>query len=120
MASDLTLPGQLVPLPRGPIPQLGSGIYSRDGQARASLVGVPRYEGSVGLHSSCLIGDALNDIRAFAPIMAFALYVDFDNFSRTTSSTIAQLSGPWISDTTLAIASNVVNICCRWHTTAGR
>lgn len=52
MASDFLLPGQPVPLPRGPIPQLGNGIYSRDGQVRASLVGVPHYEGSVGLHSS--------------------------------------------------------------------
>lgn len=52
MASDITLPGQPISLPRGPIPQLGSGIYSRDGQVRASLVGVPCYEGSVGLQSS--------------------------------------------------------------------
>jgi len=48
MASDLILPGQPIPLPRGPVPQLGSGVYMRDGQPRASLVGVPRYEGPVG------------------------------------------------------------------------
>ncbi|KIM85350.1 hypothetical protein PILCRDRAFT_817353 [Piloderma croceum F 1598] len=47
MVSDFLLPGQPVPLPRGPIPQLGNGIYSRDGQVRASLVGVPHYEGSI-------------------------------------------------------------------------
>ncbi|CCL98977.1 uncharacterized protein FIBRA_00985 [Fibroporia radiculosa] len=46
MSSDLVLPGQPVPLPRGPIPQLGGGLYSRDNAPRASLVGVPRYEGS--------------------------------------------------------------------------
>lgn len=63
MASDLTLPGQPIPLPRGPVPQLGSGIYSRDGQVRASLVGVPRYEGSVGLQSSMRYCHALNDMR---------------------------------------------------------
>jgi exosome complex component CSL4 len=48
MDSGLMLPGQPVPLPRGPAPQLGDGVYMRDGQLRASLVGVPRYEGSVG------------------------------------------------------------------------
>jgi exosome complex component CSL4 len=48
MASDLVLPGQPILLPRGPIPQMGSGVYVRDGQTRASLVGTPRYEGSVG------------------------------------------------------------------------
>jgi hypothetical protein len=48
MASDLCLPGQPIPIPRGPAPAIGSGIYSRDGQVRASVVGVPRYEGSVG------------------------------------------------------------------------
>ncbi|OSX67403.1 hypothetical protein POSPLADRAFT_1176209 [Postia placenta MAD-698-R-SB12] len=46
MSSDLVLPGQPIPLPRGPVPQLAGGIYSRDGHVRASLVGVPRYEGS--------------------------------------------------------------------------
>ncbi|KAI0734561.1 hypothetical protein C8Q72DRAFT_873074 [Fomitopsis betulina] len=46
MSSDLVLPGQPIPLPRGPVPQLGNGIYSRDGLVRASLVGVPSYEGS--------------------------------------------------------------------------
>ena len=45
----LTLPGQPIPLPRGPVPKLGNGIYERDGQVRASLVGVPKYQGSVGL-----------------------------------------------------------------------
>lgn len=49
MASELTLPGQPVPLPKGPVPKLGNGIYERDGQIRASLVGVPQYQGSVGL-----------------------------------------------------------------------
>ena len=49
MSSDVVLPGQPIPLPRGPIPQIGSGIYSRDGGVRASLIGVPSYSGSVGL-----------------------------------------------------------------------
>jgi exosome complex component CSL4 len=47
MASDLCLPGQPIPIPRGPTPAIGAGTYARDGQIRASVVGVPRYEGSV-------------------------------------------------------------------------
>lgn len=47
MASDCLLPGQPVPLPKGPAPLLGSGIYSKDGLARASVVGVPHYDASV-------------------------------------------------------------------------
>ncbi|KAJ4486278.1 hypothetical protein J3R30DRAFT_3283674 [Lentinula aciculospora] len=46
MASDLVLPGQPIPLPRGPVPKIGRGIYEKDSQIRASLVGVPRFEGS--------------------------------------------------------------------------
>lgn len=48
MASDIVLPGQPITLPRGPLPLLGSGTYTRDGQVRASLVGVPSITGSVG------------------------------------------------------------------------
>ncbi|PFH54586.1 hypothetical protein AMATHDRAFT_37901 [Amanita thiersii Skay4041] len=47
MADDILLPGQLIPLPRGPAPRLGSGTFSRDAQPRATLVGVPRYDGPV-------------------------------------------------------------------------
>lgn len=46
---DIVLPGQPIPLPRGPIPQCGSGVYTRDAQVRASVVGVPGMYGSVGL-----------------------------------------------------------------------
>ncbi|KAK7694865.1 hypothetical protein QCA50_002053 [Cerrena zonata] len=46
MSTDLVLPGQPVPVPRGPTAQLGAGTYSRDGQVRASLLGTPRYQGS--------------------------------------------------------------------------
>ncbi|TFK89626.1 hypothetical protein K466DRAFT_518620 [Polyporus arcularius HHB13444] len=46
MSSDIVLPGQPIPIPRGPIPQVGSGVYSRDGTVRASLIGVPSYAGS--------------------------------------------------------------------------
>ncbi|KAH9944093.1 uncharacterized protein BXZ73DRAFT_39113 [Epithele typhae] len=46
MSSDIVLPGQPVPVPRGPIPRPGTGIYTRDGVIRASLVGVPQHSGS--------------------------------------------------------------------------
>lgn len=45
---DTVLPGQPIPVQRGPAPQLGTGVYTRDGQLRASIVGVPQYQGSVG------------------------------------------------------------------------
>lgn len=48
MVSETLLPGQPVPLLRGPAPTLGAGLYAKDGQVRASLVGVPQYKGPVG------------------------------------------------------------------------
>lgn len=52
MVSDILLPGQPVSLPRGPAPDLGGGLYLKDGQVRASLVGVAQYDGPVGLFFS--------------------------------------------------------------------
>ncbi len=52
--SDCVLPGQPIPLPKGPVPRLGRGIYTKDGQVRAGLIGSPHYDGSVGLFSRCL------------------------------------------------------------------
>ncbi|KAH9985411.1 hypothetical protein BJV74DRAFT_775690 [Russula compacta] len=46
MPSDSLIPGQPVPLPRGPAPQLGSGIYTKNGETRASLFGTPVHQGS--------------------------------------------------------------------------
>ncbi len=57
MTSDLVIPGQPIPLPRGPVPCLGRGIYTKDDQVRASLVGSPHYDGSV-----CFILTSLFDI----------------------------------------------------------
>jgi exosome complex RNA-binding protein Rrp4 len=48
MESGIVLPGQPIPLPRGPVPQSGLGTYTRDAQLRASVVGIPRMDGSVG------------------------------------------------------------------------
>lgn len=47
--SDIYLPGQPVPLPSGPQPQLGQGLYSKNGEVRASLVGTPQREGAVSI-----------------------------------------------------------------------
>ena len=50
ISDTLLLPGQPIPLPtRGPAPQLGPGIYERNGQLRASLLGIPHFEGSVSV-----------------------------------------------------------------------
>ena len=51
MPSDSLIPGQPIPLPRGPALTLGSGTYTKNGEARASLYGTPLHQGSVG-HSS--------------------------------------------------------------------
>lgn len=48
ISDTLLLPGQPIPLPaRAPAPQLGHGIYERNGQLRASILGIPHFEGSV-------------------------------------------------------------------------
>ena len=52
MDADLKLPGQPIQIPRGPAHQLSNGVYSRDGQARASLIGIPVYQASVRVHQS--------------------------------------------------------------------
>ncbi|EGN98923.1 hypothetical protein SERLA73DRAFT_181651 [Serpula lacrymans var. lacrymans S7.3] len=44
--SQAVLPGQPVAIPLGPTLQIGGGLYSKDGQVRASLIGVPRSKGS--------------------------------------------------------------------------
>lgn len=52
MDADLKLPGQPIQIPRGHAPQLSNGVYSRDGQVRASLVGAPVYQASVRVQSA--------------------------------------------------------------------
>ncbi|KAI0094641.1 hypothetical protein BDY19DRAFT_913839 [Irpex rosettiformis] len=46
MSFSTLLPGQPIPVSRGPAPQLGGGTYQRDGQIRASVVGIPQFQGS--------------------------------------------------------------------------
>jgi len=46
MSTEVPLvPGQPIPLPKGPTLQLGVGTYLRDGKMRASLVGFPQFTG---------------------------------------------------------------------------
>lgn len=48
MVSEIILPGQPIPLPpKAPAPQLGRGTYLRDTQIRASLLGIPCFQGTV-------------------------------------------------------------------------
>ncbi|KIY72848.1 hypothetical protein CYLTODRAFT_417625 [Cylindrobasidium torrendii FP15055 ss-10] len=44
--ADCLLPGQPIVLPTGPAPRLGRGVYEKNGQVRASLVGRPHHDGS--------------------------------------------------------------------------
>ena len=58
ISDKLLLPGQPIPLPaHAPAPQLGPGIYERNGQLRASLLGIPHFEGSVR-SLFCIIGQS--------------------------------------------------------------
>ena len=50
--SDLLLPGQPVALPPGPLPQVGDGLYTREGLVRASVVGTPERDGPVRFAST--------------------------------------------------------------------
>ncbi|KAF7311025.1 hypothetical protein HMN09_00645900 [Mycena chlorophos] len=46
--TSIVLPGQPISLPRAaPIPQLGTGLYLRDSQIRASVVGIPTQDGPI-------------------------------------------------------------------------
>ena len=48
LSSSIVLPGQPIHQPlRAPIPQVGTGVYERDGQIRGAVIGVPRLEGPV-------------------------------------------------------------------------
>ena len=46
MSSVLDLPGQPVPVV-APVPQIGDGLYVRDGLVRAAVIGSPQRDGSV-------------------------------------------------------------------------
>ena len=45
-ANQQLLPGQPLDI-SGPIPKLVEGLYTRDGQVRASVIGYPRSDGTV-------------------------------------------------------------------------
>lgn len=45
---SILLPGQPIALPpKAPAPKLGPGAYSRDNEIKASLLGLPKLDGSV-------------------------------------------------------------------------
>lgn len=44
--SDVFLPGQIVPLLNNGL-KIGSGLYTKDNNVRASIMGTPRFSGSV-------------------------------------------------------------------------
>ena len=102
----LVLPGQPIPLPRGPMPQLGSGVYVRDGHTRASLVGIPRYEGSVG------------DVSLAAGHLHCNIVLDAGHLSRPTSPTVHKLDRHRLGDAALATAGHACDHCRRRRTTA--
>lgn len=56
-SSDTLLPGQPVSLARGPSSLLGGGLYTREGNVRASVVGNPQFRGSVSKFAVVLVYD---------------------------------------------------------------
>jgi hypothetical protein len=103
MAFTSMLPGQPIPLPRGPAPQLGGGIYLLDGQVRPALVGVPSYDGPVGI--------ILRHVDSYSK--AVTSHLDIVNYSCPPSPTSAEFHRPWNRDSFIASASNNFNFCRR-------
>ncbi|KAJ6503413.1 hypothetical protein C8R47DRAFT_1106056 [Mycena vitilis] len=78
VTSSYVLPGQPIPVARGaPVPQLGSGIYVRDSELRASLVGIPQQEGPllsvsrrVRAHPPAINAVVLGSVIRLSPLQA--------------------------------------------------
>ncbi|KAJ7619147.1 hypothetical protein DFH06DRAFT_1235455 [Mycena polygramma] len=78
MTSSYVLPGQPIPVARGaPVPQIGSGIYVRDSELRASLVGIPQQEGPllsvsrrVRAHPPAINAVILGSVIRLSPLQA--------------------------------------------------
>ena len=104
---SLVLPGQPVPLAKGPVPQLGSGIYARDALLRSSLVGTPNYNGPVGGLCSFRYFD-LNSI------------VDTRDNARSASPARVELCCSWDDHAIVPTASDTFNQRRRWHSSASR
>jgi hypothetical protein len=113
MSSDSLLPGQPVPLPHGPKLKLGSGIYTRNGETRASLFGTPLQQGSVGLFSRCF-DSTLNDFSRSSRLP------DLDNTSRKTPSTCTELHCIRFHHPTIPSTSRGLHHRCGRRTTPTR
>jgi exosome complex component CSL4 len=100
MTTNCVLPGQPIPVPpSAPVPQLGGGIYLRDSQLRASLVGVPQQEGAVSQN--------LSRVFAFNNIEKVIIH-----FSCTSPAPCNQLCRAGVGHSTVALASDALDIRC--------
>jgi hypothetical protein len=113
MSSDYLLPGQPVPLPRGPTLELGSGIYTRNGETRASLFGTPLQQGSVGLFSRCFDSTLNNFSRS-------SRLPDLDNTSCKTPSTCTEFHRIRFHHPTIPSTGGGLYHRCGWRTTPTR
>ncbi len=102
---SLVLPGQPVPLAKGPVPQLGSGIYARDALLRSSLVGIPNYNGPVG---------SLSSLRHFN----LNYIVDTRDNARSASPARVKLCCSWDDHAIVTPASHTFNQRRGWHSSA--
>lgn len=96
----LLLPGQPIPLPsRAPVPQIGPGIYQRNGQLRASLLGTPHLQGSVR--------------TLFCIVSQFSLlFVDFDDITNQTLPPFTGVHCYRLRYATLTVTSININYHC--------
>lgn len=104
------LPGQPIPIPRGPALQLGSGTYSRDNEVRSSILGVPQFEGSV-----CIFLSSLCTAQGLYLIeQSMALSTDIVDTLSTASpapSSVSQFRCTRDSHATVATAGNDFDKC---------
>ena len=104
---NLVLPGQPVPLAKGHVPKLGSGIYSRDAILRSSLVGIPRHSGPVS---------SLRSLQQFT----LNSIVDTRDNTRSASPARAELCCSWNDHATVSPASHTFNQRRGWHSSTSR
>src|SRR6266545_4424642 len=95
------LPGQPIVLPpRVPVPQVGAGVYERDGQTRATVIGLPRLDGTV---------------RSTFPVVLNVF--QFNHLDANYSSCATPPSKPWVNCDwicypSFTVASAFVHHCC--------
>ena len=115
--SDIVLPGQPIPLPRGPVPRSGSGTYTRDAQLRASIVGIAKMDGSVGL--SVLLPLVIGNLTMIVFFHGGPIIDDYD-FSCTVSPSYVQLGSARIDYSTVSASGYALDKCSGWRTTPSR